>query len=246
MVGREPDRDIDPVFLPAGDTGLVVQYGDTVDAAVNRQVRGLAASVAGLHLPGVVDLVPTLRSLLVHYDPLVISHADLVRAIAPLALCRHTTGLSGRRWRIPVCYEDDCAPDLPLVAELVGLDPAEVVRRHAATEFEVFMMGFLPGFPYLGMLPGEFDLPRRPNPRIRVPPGSISVAARQTTVYTLASPGGWHLIGRTPVRFYDPDREHPILVRTGDLVRFEPVPMARYRELNARPECHEVRPEDSR
>lgn len=245
MVGREPDRDIEPVFLSAGDTGLVVQYGDTVDAAVNRQVRGLATSVAGLDLPGVVDLVPTLRSLLVHYDPLVVSHADLVRAITPLARRRHTTGLSGRRWRIPVCYEDDCAPDLPLVAELAGLDPADVVRRHAATEFEVFMMGFLPGFPYLGMLPEEFDLPRRSNPRIRVPPGSISVAARQSTVYTLASPGGWHLIGRTPVRFYDPGRERPILVRAGDLVRFEPVPMARYRELNARPECHEIRPEVS-
>ncbi|MCY4591686.1 MAG: 5-oxoprolinase subunit PxpB [Alphaproteobacteria bacterium] len=246
MVGQEPDREFTPVFLPAGDTGLVVQYGDTVDAAVNRQVRGLAAAVTGLDLPGVVDLVPTLRSLLVHYDPLVVSHAELVRAITPLALRRHTTGLSGRRWRIPVCYEDDCAPDLPLVAELAGLDPAEVVRRHTATEFEVFMMGFLPGFPYLGMLPKEFDLPRRSNPRIRVPPGSISVAARQTTVYTLASPGGWHLIGRTPVRFYDPGREHPILVRAGDLVMFEPVPMARYRELNAWPEGHEIRPEDGR
>ena len=244
MVDRASDPA--PVFLPAGDTGLVVQYGDAVDPDVNRQVRGLASSVAGLDLPGVVDLVPTLRSLLIHYDPLVVSHTDLVSAVAPLARRRHTSGTSGRRWRIPVCYEDDCAPDLPVVAELAGLDPAEVVRRHAATEFEVFMMGFLPGFPYLGMLPGEFDLPRRRNPRIRVPPGSISVAARQTTVYTLPSPGGWHLIGRTPVRFYDPDRAQPILVRTGDLVRFEPVTMRRYRELNARPGCREVRPEGAR
>lgn len=231
MVTRAPDDSISPVFLPAGDTALVVQYGDTVDSAINRQVRGLSAALETRGLPGVVDLVPTLRSLMIHYDPLRISQADLVRLVAPLASRSHDVAGASRHWRIPVCYEDEHAPDLPLVARLTGLSPAEVVRCHTACELEVFMMGFLPGFPYLGLLSERFDLPRRKDPRIRVPPGSISVAARQTTVYTIASPGGWHLIGRTPVRFHDPDRNPPILVRTGDRIRFEAVSAREYRSL---------------
>ena len=235
MAGSE-ENDRAPRLLPQGDTGLVVEYGDAIDPASARRARGLADALRARAVPGIVDLAPTLRSLLVHYDPLAISQAALAEIVAPLAARAARAGAPpdrGRRWRLPACYEGACAPDLPGVARAAGMAEAEVARLHAATEMEVLAMGFLPGFPYLGLLPEAFDLPRLAEPRVRVPPGSISVAARQTTVYTVPSPGGWRLIGRTPADLYDPDRADPILLRPGDRVRFEPVPAARYAEVRA-------------
>lgn len=227
------DTEHDPTeakFLSAGDTALVVQYGETVDPEVNRRVRMLAAALAESPPEGIVDLVPTMRSLMIHYDPLVLSRARLVDAVRPMLEARPDLNQITRRWRIPVCYEGDCAPDLEAVAEATGLSPDEVVRQHCGVDQEVFMMGFLPGFPYLGLLPEVFDLPRRLEPRVKVPPRSISVAARQTTIYTVDSPGGWHLIGRTPVDFYNPARAEPILVAAGDRVRFEPISLDAYHQ----------------
>ena len=225
------DTEYDPSaakFLSAGDTALVVQYGETVDPEVNRRVRMLAAALAESPPEGIVDLVPTMRSLMIHYDPLVLSRAALVEAVRPLLSATPDIAQTTRRWGIPVCYEGECAPDLPAVAEATGVSAEEVVRQHCGVDQEVFMMGFLPGFPYLGLLPEIFDLPRRLEPRVKVPPRSISVAARQTTIYTVDSPGGWHLIGRTPVNFYDPKRAEPILVAAGDRVRFEAISLDAY------------------
>ena len=221
----------EPIFLSAGDTALVVQYGETVDPVINRRVRMLATALAANQPEGIVDLVPTMRSLMIHYDPLVLSRAALVEAVRPLIACRPDLRQTTRRWRIPVCYEGECAPDMEAVAETLSIEPAEVIRLHTSIDQEVFMMGFLPGFPYLGLLPEIFDLPRRREPRVKVPPRSISVAARQTTVYTVASPGGWHLIGRTPIDFHDPRRAEPILVSAGDHVRFEPMPIDAYHAM---------------
>jgi inhibitor of KinA len=222
---------IEPHFFSAGDTALVVEYGEIVDPVINRRVRQLAVAVDASRLAGIIDLVPTMRSLMIHYDPLVLSQAALIDAVTPLIAA--TPDLSGivRRWRIPVCYEGDCAPDMTVVAEALSMTPQAVIDRHTAADLEVFMMGFLPGFPYLGLLPKIFDLPRRPEPRVKVPPRSISVAARQTTIYTIESPGGWHLIGRTPIDFYDPGRAEPILVAAGDSVRFEAVSIAAYQAI---------------
>jgi inhibitor of KinA len=228
MVTDTQEDPSDAIFLSAGDTALVIQYGETVDPEVNRRVRMLTAALAESAPEGIVDLVPTMRSLMIHYDPLVLSRARLVEVVRPLLEARPDLNQTTRRWRIPVCYEGECAPDLEAVAEATGLSPEEVVRQHCGVDQEVFMMGFLPGFPYLGLLPEIFDLPRRLEPRVKVPPRSISVAARQTTIYTVDSPGGWHLIGRTPVDFYNPARAEPILVAAGDRVRFEPVPLDEY------------------
>ena len=222
---------LSPIFRPAGDTALVVQFGETVDPVVNRRVRQLANVLDTFRIEGIVDLVPTMRSLMIHRDPLVLSHRVLVGHVQSLIDKAVDFDQTARRWHIPVCYQGQCAPDLEHVARCLEMRTDEVVQRHHETEMEVFMMGFLPGFPYLGLLPEEFDLPRRPEPRIKVPPRSISVAARQTTVYTIESPGGWHLIGRTPVEFYDPKRSDPILVKAGDRIRFEPVPITEYRAL---------------
>ncbi|UUX50000.1 5-oxoprolinase subunit PxpB [Nisaea acidiphila] len=221
----------EPVFLPAGDTALVVQFGEAVDAAVNRRVRHLALKLRESEQKGIVDIVPTIRSLMVHYDPLVTGAATLEAAISEMLHHEDAGEDAYRLWSIPVCYEGDCAPDLDNVAREMELDTAEVVRRHAAEPLEIFMMGFLPGFPYLGLLPEEFDIPRLFEPRVKVPARSISIAVRQTTIYTVECPGGWHLIGRTPVEFFDPFRAQPILVAAGDRIRFEPVAAGEYQSL---------------
>lgn len=235
----------EPVFLAAGDTALVVQFGETVDAAVNRRVRHLAHALRARALPGIVDIVPTIRSLMVHYDPLVTRRAALVDAVSELLHHEGEAEDSYRLWRIPVCYAGEHAPDLPGVAEMMKMPAEEVVRRHTAATLEVFMMGFLPGFPYLGLLPEEFDLPRLFEPRVKVPARSISVAVRQTTVYTVECPGGWHLIGRTPVDFFDPERAEPILVEAGDRIRFESVDEAEYERIRRKVEAgeYEIRSE---
>ena len=230
MVTDTDSSTLEPIFLSAGDTALVVQYGETVDPVINRRVRMLATALATRSLEGIVDLVPTMRSLMIHYDPLVLSRAALIDAVVPLLAARPNLTETTRRWRIPVCYEGECAPDMDWVAGALSLDPSEVIRLHTGVVQEVFMMGFLPGFPYLGLLPEVFDLPRRREPRVKVPPRSISVAGRQTTIYTVDSPGGWHLIGRTPIDFYDPHRTDPILVAAGDQVRFESISIDAYHD----------------
>jgi inhibitor of KinA len=231
MVTDQDSDPPEPSFLSAGDTALVVQYGETVDPLINRRVRRLAVAIEASPPDGIVDLVPTMRSLMIHYDPLILSRAALIDAVRPLLHTDPDLQETARRWLIPVCYEGECAPDMPAVAESLSLSPEKVIELHASVEQEVFMMGFLPGFPYLGLLPEIFDLPRRMEPRVKVPPRSISVAARQTTIYTVECPGGWHLIGRTPVEFYDPHRPEPILVAAGDHVRFEPVTITDYHAM---------------
>ena len=207
-------------FLLAGDSALVIQFGEVVDAAINQNVRKLAAIVKRENINGILDLVPTMRSLMIHYDPLCVSQSELKKRIAPLLGKGITLDDDINRWRIPVCYENEYAPDIEEVSKSLGVSASEIIKQHTSVELEVFMMGFLPGFPYLGLLPEIFDLPRRVEPRVHVPPRSISVAARQTTIYTIDSPGGWHLIGQTPVDFYHRGRRNPVLVKAGDKVTF--------------------------
>jgi len=218
-------------FLSAGDRALVVEFGDRVDRALSDDVLRLDASLRSTGLAGVVETVPTFRSLMVHYDPLVTSRAELEQAIAALldrrsGLCRDAT-----LWRVPVCYEGEFAPDLAEVARLTELTPREVVGLHSAVRYHVYMLGFLPGFPYLGDLPPQLALPRRADPRVRVPAGSVSIATTLTAIYPYESPGGWHLIGATPIRLFDPERPRPALLAPGDIVRFEPIDPASFASI---------------
>ena len=222
-----------PAFLSAGDTALVVQYGEVVDVSINRTVRQLAFAVRKLNIKGVVDIVPTMRSLMIHYDPLFLSKSALIEVVTPLLSNLEELEENNRNWLIPVCYEDEFAPDINDVSKVTNTTIDEIVRQHTLLELEVFMMGFLPGFPYVGLLPEVFDLPRRIEPRVHIPPRSISVAARQTTIYTINSPGGWHLIGRTPVDFYDANRDEPILVRAGDRIKFQAIAKSEFIEIEA-------------
>ena len=210
-------------FLPAGDAALVIEFGEHVDRDLSERVLRLSDRIRAAALPGIVETVPTYRSLAVHYSPL----ATTAKAIrnATEALLDYTAGerAKPRLWRVPACYHASHAPDLAEVAKRTGLSLDGVVARHAETIFHVYMLGFAPGFPYMGDLPPELALPRRTDPRIRVPPGSVAIATSMTAVYPLESPGGWHLIGATPVRLFDLGWEEPALLRPGDAVRFEPI-----------------------
>jgi inhibitor of KinA len=218
-------------FLSAGDRALVVEYGDRIDRALSDEVLSLKASIASAAPVGIVETVPTFRSLLVHYDPLATSRADLEQAIRSLLDRRGDRGIGAKLWHVPVCYEGEFAPDLAEVARLTGLTPEDVVALHSGTRFHVYMLGFLPGFPYMGDLPNALALPRRADPRLRVPAGSISIATSLTAIYPYESPGGWHLIGATPIRLFDAGRDRPALFAPGDAVVFEPIDPASFASI---------------
>ena len=221
-------------FLPGGDTALVVEFGDRVDQGLSGLVLALAHRLEAAAIPGVVEAVPTFRSLMVHYDPLQLRQAELKRRLAPLLDGLEAAESAGRRWRMPACYYQSLGLDLADVAARIGLSVAQVIERHSSTTFYVYMMGFLPGLPYLGGLPAEFELPRRENPRIKVPSGSIAVAMAMTVIYPLESPGGWHILARTPAPLWDMRRSPPALLAAGDKVVFEPVSLEDYETLLAR------------
>ena len=215
-------------FLSAGDRALVVEFGDRIERALSDDVLRLDAGLRSSGLPGVVETVPTFRSLMVHYDPLLTSRADLEQAIASLLDRQPGPRAAATLWRVPVCYEGSFAPDLGDVANRTGLAPSEVVALHSGTRYHIYMLGFLPGFPYMGDLPPQLALPRRADPRLRVPAGSVSIATTLTAIYPYESPGGWHLIGVTPIRLFDPARPRPALLEPGDDVQFEPIDPASF------------------
>ena len=215
-------------FLSVGDRALVVEFGDAIDRGLSREVLRLDRVLRAALPAGVVETVPTFRSLMVHYDPLSTSRADLEHAITGLLDRDESADANARLWHIPVCYEGEFAPDLAEVARLTELPPSEVVALHSGARYHVYMLGFLPGFPYLGDLPAGLALPRRADPRVRVPAGSIAIATTLTAIYPYQSPGGWHLIGATPIRLFDPARTPPALLMPGDAVQFEPIDPAAF------------------
>jgi KipI family sensor histidine kinase inhibitor len=230
-------------LLPCGDTALAVELGDAVNRHVNALVLALAERLAAAAIAGVVEAVPTFRSLTIHYDPLAVSHKELKARLAPLLSGLRAAEDSGRRWRIPVCYDESFAPDLAEVAERTGLSAARVVEAHSSVAYHIYMMGFLPGHPYLGDLPAALALPRRRTPRTSVPPGSVAIATTLSAIYPLESPGGWHLVGRTPALLWDIRRERPALLAAGDRVRFVPISRGEHDALASRAAAGEWQPE---
>jgi len=234
-------QDLSPRFLAAGDAALVVEFGTVVDPALIAAVQALDRAVAAAKLPGVVETVPSFRSLMIHYDPLVTSSAALTEAVA--ALDRSATGPQQeiRHWSLPCCYAAEFGPDLDHVAEATGLDTCAVVEAHAAAGFTVAMLGFLPGCPFLSGLDQRFDLPRRTEPRTRLAAGSVAVAQTLSVIYPTESPGGWHLIGNCPLPLFDPGRSPPALLAPGDQVRFRPIDAAEHARIRAARDYDPVR-----
>jgi len=223
-----------PRFLPSGDTALVVEFGDRMDRHISALVLNLRQRVQEAGIAGVSEAVPTFRSLMVHYDPLVVRARELEARLAPLIDGLEAEALVGQRWLFPTCYEgEDYAPDLADVAAAAGLGAADVVAMHASVEHLVYVIGFLPGQAYMGDLPAALNLPRRTSPRIKVSAGSVAIAIGQTTVYPFDSPGGWHIIGRTAVPQFDTRREQAALLSPGDTVRFVAVSREVYEDMQA-------------
>lgn len=224
-------------LLHAGDTALVVEFGQGIDRRINAKVlalaRRIAQGVAAGRLFGIVETVPTFRSLMVYYDPLVLNHAALAAQIEEMVRDLQPTLQAGRAWRLPVCYDPHVAPDLEEVAQRTGLTPAAVVERHSAATYHVYMLGFLPGQAYMGDLPAQLDLPRRVTPRLTIPAGSLAIAMNMTCIFPLQSPCGWHLIGRSPVPLWDSDAGKALLA-PGDQVMFAPISLREFDDLCAK------------
>ena len=213
---------IAPRVWPLGDGAVTVTLGDRAEPALVHRVQALAAALRAARLDAVQDVVPGYAALTVYYDPLHTDHATIARRVLDLVSSAGEAPppVPGREHRIPVRYD---GPDLDEVARRTGLTVAEVIARHSAPQYEVLLLGFVPGFAYLGELDPALVLERRAEPRLRVLPGSVAVAGRQTAVYPVATPGGWHLIGRTDLRVFDPAADPPARLAAGDRVRFVPV-----------------------
>ena len=236
------DPDLRPRFLDAGDGGLVVEFGDSIDEATNRAVVALGEALDAREIPGLVETVPTYRSLLVLFDPVRLPRHRLVETVEACWPQPVGVAAKGTLWQVPVRYGGEQGVDLRFVAETHGLGEDDVVRLHSGAEYRVYMIGFAPGFAYLGGLPEALHTSRRQDPRLEVPPRSISIGGQQAAVGPpLAIPSGWHLLGRTPVRSYDPARTaRPFLFAPGDAIRFEPIGASDYDALCAAADAGEI------
>jgi inhibitor of KinA len=225
----------DSRIKPLGDTALRIQLGEGVDPELNRRVRAACAALERAALPGVVEWVPGYTAVTVHYHPHVVRYPELCRRLeAALAAGADAPVPSGKTVTLPVLYGGEQGPDLTFVAEHHGLRVEEVIDLHSRPEYLVYMIGFAPGFPYLGGLSEKLATPRLEKPRISVPKGSVGIGGSQTGVYSVDSPGGWRLIGRTPVPLYDPKQQPPALLEAGDRLRFRAVDAAEYADIDAK------------
>lgn len=212
------------VFRSMGDRSLLVELGEKISPDVNRRVQELMLQLQQARLPGVREFAPGYRSLLVVFDPLALSPSELKVRITDVAARPGSADLpEAKLLSVPVFYGGDYGPDLEWVAGHLGISTDEVIRLHTATLYRVYMIGFTPGYPYMGELPAALAVPRRNTPRTRVPKGSVGIAQRQTGIYSAESPGGWQIIGWTPIELFDPTRPLPSLLEMGDQVKFEAV-----------------------
>ena len=223
-------------FLPAGDSAIAVEFGREIDLNINNQVAAMRtvieAAIDEGKLKGIVELVPTYGSLLVVYDQLAVGYAGLIEQLKILAEGLEGVEIPDREVvEIPVVYGGEYGPDLGIVAQLNSLSEDEVIKRHSETEYPIYMLGFVAGFPYLGGMDKSIAAPRKQTPRLKIPAGSVGIAGQQTGIYSVESPGGWQIIGRTPLKLYDADREKPILLRAGQGIRFKPITEAEYEAM---------------
>ena len=228
-------NELAPKVLPVGDSAVLVEFGDSIEPDVNDRVYAFAASVTAAGIDGVEELVPTYRSLLVNYDLHAIAYVDIAARLEELTQAAEgpadTASGGSVNVRIPVAYGGEYGPDLEDVADHNGLSSQEVIDIHAGTGYRVFMLGFAPGFPYLGGMVERIACPRLQTPRVRVPAGSVGIAESQTGVYPNDSPGGWRIIGRTPVKLFDPNAEPPAAILPGSKVVFDPVSESEYQSI---------------
>ena len=224
-----------PVCL-CGDCAVTLQIGNEISEQVNREVVNALAAIRRADISGVCELVPTYTSICIHYDPEVLSYEALRNALKLVKVdpVEEKSDQEERIVEIPVCYGGEYGPDLEFVAEHNGLTAEEVVRRHSNGQYLVYMLGFLPGFAYMGGMDKTIACPRLISPRTKIPAGSVGIAGAQTGIYPLSSPGGWQLIGRTPLKMFAIDGEQTTFaLSAGDRVRFVPITEEVFREMEA-------------
>ena len=215
-----------PRIVPAGDSAILIELGSEIDPTVNDQVYSLASDIENTNINGVTELVPTYRSLLVNYDPMAIGFNeiyDVMNQIVENQSNRESADFEPVVIELPVVYGGEDGPDIENVAGYAGISASEVIEIHSSTDYRVYMIGFAPGFPYLGGLDERIATPRLKTPRVLVPAGSVGIAESQTGVYPNASPGGWQLIGRTATKLFDVNSPKPSKITPGSRVRFVPV-----------------------
>jgi inhibitor of KinA len=235
---------VDYRVLTAGDTAIVVEFGDSIDRGLNAIVLALARRLDESRIPGLNETIPTFRSLTVFYEPVVLSRAALECHIAGIVHELKTTQAGGRSWRLPVCYDSEMAPDLHDVAARTGLTPAQVVERHSGVIYHVYMLGFLPGLAYMGDVPPELVLPRLVSPRHKIPAGTLGIAMAMSLIMPRETPSGLNLIGRSPVAMWrhsdKPGTGENTLLAPGDTVIHQPISLREYEALAAKAAAGEL------
>lgn len=225
-------------ILTAGDSSVLIEFGKEISPQINKRITMLVHLMKEQQIEGVVDIIPAFTSLLVNYDPRVISYKKIRKRLEKLAKLEvKDIQTSAKVYEIPVCYGGEYGPDVENIAKLAGLSKEEVIQIHSSKDYLIYMLGFLPGFSYLGGLDERIHTPRLANPRVRIPAGSVGIGGSQTGIYPLDSPGGWQLLGQTPIKTYDPKREIPILFEAGDYIRFVPITQEEFHEIKQQVEA---------
>src|SRR4051795_3516644 len=229
-----------PRILPSGDSAITVEFSRSIDDEANRRVLALDRTMARGAIGGVIETVPTYRSLLVHYDPVQVGFEELGAKLMALSQLPVPPTISTRRWRIPVSYGGEHGIDLEDVAKTLGTTADDIAARHVSGDYRVAMIGFTPGWSYLSGLETFLHMPRRQNPRLLTPAGTVSIGGVQTGIQCLAGPSGWHLLGRTPVRTYQLHRDPIFLLEPGDAVTFSAVDAATFAEQDKAADAGEI------
>ena len=219
------------IFRLMGDRGLLLEFGDEISSEVNEKVRRMTLAIQAESIEGIVEIVPTYRSLLILHNPLILSFVDLKKRLERIEKgLQQTPFPEPKLTQIPALYGGSYGPDLEEVAKYHQISPEEVIQLHCSKPYFIYMIGFMPGFPYMGELPEALITSRLKTPRLSVPAGSVAIAQRQTGIYPMESPGGWQIIGRTPVKLFNPEREPPALLQMGNLVQFFPISEKEFKE----------------
>jgi len=217
-----------------GDRGLLLEFGDKISHEVNERVRRMALAIQAEAIEGIIETVPTYRSLLTIYNPLTLPLDQLKKRLQKIEEgLQETPFPKPQLRRIPVVYGGAYGPDLEGVAKHCGISTEEVIRLHTSKPYFIYMIGFMPGYPYMGELPEALIMPRLKTPRLLVPKGSVAIAQKQTGIYSMESPGGWQVIGRTPVELFDPEKTPPALLQMGDLVQFYSISEEEFHDWNS-------------
>lgn len=230
-------------FLFSGDSALVIEFGNEISVDINKKIRKMMDNIKKENIDGIIELVPTYCSLLVNYDVLKIDYKSLVEKLKTL-LNDENESVEDEEVtliEIPTLYNDECGPDLAYVAEYNKLSKEEVIKIHTGTDYLVYMLGFMPGFTYLGGMSEKIATPRLESPRLQIYPGSVGIAGKQTGMYPSMSPGGWRIIGRTPLKLYNPDSEIPVYINSGDYIRYISISEEEYNNILKKVENNEYK-----